>query len=110
MKAGRLIKEARLRAGISQAELARRVGSSQPAIARVESGAVSPSVDRLSDLIRACGFDLELRLTPHDTAERALARSNMALSPDERIRKMLTSLRAARSARPTDQRVPRTYG
>ena len=41
-----LIREARLRAGITQAELGRRIGRSQSQVARWERGAVTPSFRR----------------------------------------------------------------
>jgi len=44
--AAELVK-ARLRAGLSQAELARRMGTSQSAIARLESGQTLPSTKTL---------------------------------------------------------------
>ncbi|MFM7694448.1 MAG: helix-turn-helix transcriptional regulator, partial [Actinomycetota bacterium] len=39
-----MISEARTAAGLTQAELARRSGTSQPAIARYEAGTSSPSI------------------------------------------------------------------
>jgi hypothetical protein len=50
-----MIREARQRAGLTQAELAARAGTSQPAIARYESGKTSPSVHTLERLLRAAG-------------------------------------------------------
>ena len=43
---------------ISQAELARRMGSTQPAIARLEAGRVSPSLDTLDRAAAALGAEL----------------------------------------------------
>jgi phage-related protein/DNA-binding XRE family transcriptional regulator len=55
---------ARARAGLTQAEVAKRVGTTQSAIARLESGAGkhSPSVATLQRYARALGFRLEIRL------------------------------------------------
>jgi len=47
---------------LSQKELAERMGTSQPAIARFERGNVSPTVDFLTKLAKALGAELELRL------------------------------------------------
>jgi len=55
-----LLRQARQAAGLSQAELARRAGTSQPAIARYESGAASPSVRTLERLLYAVGQQLRL--------------------------------------------------
>jgi transcriptional regulator with XRE-family HTH domain len=57
-----LIKEARRAAGISQVELARRIGSSQSTIGMYETGDRHPAVGALIEVIRGCGFELELRL------------------------------------------------
>ncbi len=80
-----LVREARKRAGLTQAELARRVGSTQPAIARLESGRVQPTFDRVVELLKACGFDLHVHLEPRDGSDWAQARALLAKSVDERI-------------------------
>jgi hypothetical protein len=54
----RLIKEARAAAGLTQAELARRAGTSQPTIAAYEAGDKIPNVDTLQRLLRAAGTNL----------------------------------------------------
>lgn len=59
-----VIKQARTRSGLTQAELARRAGTSQPALAAYESGAKSPSVRTLEKIVRAAGFTLSATLTP----------------------------------------------
>jgi transcriptional regulator with XRE-family HTH domain len=55
---------ARVRAGLTQAEVAERVGTTQSAIARLESGAGmhSPSVATLQRYARALGYRLEIKL------------------------------------------------
>lgn len=55
---GALIREARRRAGLTQAELAARAGTAQPAIARSEAGRTATSLDDVLRLVRLCGFDL----------------------------------------------------
>lgn len=54
---------ARLRAGLSQAELAERMGTSQSAIARLESGQTLPSTKTLLRFAQATGSKVELRLS-----------------------------------------------
>lgn len=46
---------ARESAGLTQAELARKMGTTQSAIAAVESGARTPTFGQLERLARACG-------------------------------------------------------
>ena len=61
---GDLIKEARKRAGLTQAELAERAGTTQSAIARWEGGYVDPGFDTVRRIVRLCGFHLEVALHP----------------------------------------------
>jgi uncharacterized protein len=67
MDAAELLRLARQTAGLTQAELARRAGTSQPAIARYESGATSPSVRTLERLLYALGQQLRLTTEPRGT-------------------------------------------
>ena len=70
---GDLIREARRRAGLTQADLAGRAGTAQPAIARWESGRTAVSLDDVRRLVRLCGFDLEVMLVPRDDSDMAQA-------------------------------------
>lgn len=54
---------ARTRAKLTQAELARRMGTSQSAVARLESGR-SPSMASLRKYAAATGSRVEIRLAP----------------------------------------------
>jgi len=56
-----LIRSARRSAHLSQAELAQRAGTSQPALARYETGVTVPTLSTLERLLDACGRRLELR-------------------------------------------------
>jgi transcriptional regulator with XRE-family HTH domain len=53
----------RLRSGLSQAELASRMGTSQSAIARLESGQTLPSTKTLLRFAAATGSKIEVRLS-----------------------------------------------
>ena len=55
---------ARTAADLSQAELARRIGTTQSAIARLEGGGVSPSLSTLRKYAKATGTRLEINLVP----------------------------------------------
>jgi transcriptional regulator with XRE-family HTH domain len=90
MRGGDLIREARLRAGLTQAELSELSGRERSVIARWEQGAVSPSIDNLLDVVQACGFDLPLVLYPRDTSQDEQLRKNRLLTPERRARQMLT--------------------
>lgn len=97
VKSAALLRETRLRAGLSQLALAERSGKDRVQIGRYEAGAVAPSLDTLIELIRACGFDLPLEVVPLQRAtDRPLAELQR-LSPEHRLERML---RAAASAGP----------
>lgn len=66
MISGDLLREARLRAGLTQRELASRARTSQSAVARWESGEVVPSFERLRELVRASGLELTVGLANYD--------------------------------------------
>jgi hypothetical protein len=91
MTSGTLIREARLRAGLSQGELSQRSGKDRAQIARWERDVVQPSFETLRDLVRACGFDLELALVPYeaDRQQEARRRKTLERSPQERVQAML---------------------
>src|SRR5713101_7750277 len=89
MRSGAVIREARLRAGLSQYELAERCGRKRGVIARWEQGAVAPSVETLIELVRACGFDLPLELVPYDPSAGERLRKNALLSPERRVQRLL---------------------
>jgi predicted nucleotidyltransferase/DNA-binding XRE family transcriptional regulator len=56
-----LLRDAREKAGLTQAELAARAATSQSAVARYESGASSPAVSTLERLLGSCGVRLDIR-------------------------------------------------
>jgi len=92
MRSAALIREARLRAGLTQAELAERTRRDRSVIARWEQAAVAPSVETLIELVRACGFDVPLELEPLDTAADDRLKKNTMLSPERRVRRLLTTV------------------
>lgn len=69
---GDVIRWARVKAGLTQAALARRAGTHQSAIAKYESGARSPTVDTLHRIVRAAGFDLRIRVAEPDYLSETL--------------------------------------
>ncbi len=60
----RVLIDARARAGLSQAQLAERMHTSQSYIARIEGGRVQPSTAVLERLARATGTRLQIRFVP----------------------------------------------
>jgi ribosome-binding protein aMBF1 (putative translation factor) len=60
----RALIEARTRAGLTQEELAARMGTAQPVVARLESGRASPSMRTLRRFAEATGTRLRVRFEP----------------------------------------------
>lgn len=80
-----LVREARKRARLTQAELAERAGTTQSAIARVETGESSPSFDMVLRLVRLCGMDLDIMLVERDDSDWLHAQRLATLSPQARV-------------------------
>ena len=59
-----MIIKARLHAGLTQAELAEKMKTSQSTITRLESGKANPSQSTLMRLAQATGHKLSINLTP----------------------------------------------
>ena len=86
MTPAQLLRETRKRHGVSQKDLARRAGTTQSAISRIERGGVSPTFETLSELLYMLGEDLVLGAEPTDSGiDRSLIRANLALSMQERF-------------------------
>ena len=62
--AGALLRQARTRAGLSQRALARRAGTAQSVIARIEQGITSPTWDTLERLLEAADFEVRVQVEP----------------------------------------------
>jgi transcriptional regulator with XRE-family HTH domain len=92
MRGADLIREARLRAGLTQAELSQRSGTQRSVIARWEQGAVSPTFDNMLAIIEACGFELPLMLVPRDATNDERLGKNRMLSPERRAQRLLGRL------------------
>jgi transcriptional regulator with XRE-family HTH domain len=92
VKSGALLQEARLRAGLTQQQLAERTGRDRAVIARWEQEVVAPSLETLVDLLRACGFDLELVLVPYETDRNERLTANLRLSPERRLQRLVQAV------------------
>ena len=101
-RAGAIVHAARLRAGLSQRQLARRADTAQSVVARIELGETSPTWATLTRLLSAAGFDLDTRL-----AVQPVAGSHMlddvprilSLTPEQRLREVANASRFAAAVR-----------
>jgi transcriptional regulator with XRE-family HTH domain len=88
MDVGALLRDTRLERGLDQAELARRAGTTQPYVSRVERGAISPSPRTLERLFHAMGRRLALTTEPLPTGNvspRELRADFSGLTAAERV-------------------------
>ena len=90
-----LVREARLRAGLSQAELARRARVSQPVVSAYESGRREPGLLMLTKLVEATGHELRVDLVaepgltpglPDTPTGRSLRRHRRAIIESAKVR------------------------
>lgn len=88
-----LIREARKRAGLSQAELARRAHVAQSTVGRIETGRRVPSTELVERLVRAAGFEVRVALGEPDPDTDSMFERTLRRSPAERLEN------AARAAR-----------
>jgi transcriptional regulator with XRE-family HTH domain len=96
---GRLIREARLRARLTQDQLAARTNRERSVIARWEQGGSAPSIDNVLEVVRACGFDLPLVLVPRDTGRDEPLEEGRLLTPDRRVDRLLERVKAEKTSR-----------
>jgi transcriptional regulator with XRE-family HTH domain len=90
LKPGPLLREARVRHGLSQQRLARRAGTTQSAISRIEQERISPTVQTLAELLHLMGEELVLKSERRETGvDTTLNRANLELTPEERVQKGL---------------------
>jgi transcriptional regulator with XRE-family HTH domain len=99
VRAAHVLRQARLRAGLTQQQLAERLGTSQSVIARWESGKARPTLANLERVVRACGLELRLEIAEADPGERSLIERNLALSPAERLDQLVRTVRFIRAGR-----------
>src|SRR2546430_12191570 len=87
MAVAKLIRETRERHGLNQKALARRAGTSQGQISKIERGVVSPSTSTLERLLGVMGERLVLVAEPGPRPNQStgeLRRDNEQLSAEER--------------------------
>ena len=103
LRAGLLIREARRQAGLTQTELAARIGTKQSVVSRWERGVDTPRVDTLGRILQACGFEADLTLRRHDDVDRAQLQENLAMTPAQRLASVRNTSEFAAKARRRDR-------
>ena len=97
MTSARIIQEARLRAGLTQAALAERLGRDRAQIARWETGGQEPSFENVRGVVEACGFVLKLEIAEpeQDVALDAELEISLLQAPQQRVQALLDELGGA---------------
>jgi transcriptional regulator with XRE-family HTH domain len=85
--AAALLQLARLKAGLSQRELAERASVPTTMISAYERDKRQPSLTTLLRLLRAAGFELRMRLEPYDPHDDVLASLEAGRHQSERTRR-----------------------
>jgi transcriptional regulator with XRE-family HTH domain len=87
MTPAELIRDSRRRAGLSQAEVARRLGRTQAAVAQLERRGSNPTVGTLDAVLRATGHRLELTASKDlSSIDETQLAERIRLTPAERLR------------------------
>jgi transcriptional regulator with XRE-family HTH domain len=69
LEPGYQVARLRIKLGLTQAQLARLVGTKQPSIARLENGEGSPSLSFLEKVAEALGAEVKVHLVPKNAAQ-----------------------------------------
>jgi transcriptional regulator with XRE-family HTH domain len=89
-----IIREARLKAELTQTELAERLGRDRAQVARWETGGQDPSFENLRAVVEACGFVLKLEIAERerDTLLDTELDRSLLQAPQQRLQAMLDGL------------------
>jgi transcriptional regulator with XRE-family HTH domain len=83
---GRLLADARRRAGLTQADLARQLAISQAAVAQLEQPESNPRLATLDRALRAAGAELVISTRARrPSVDESLIRQQLALTPSQRL-------------------------
>jgi transcriptional regulator with XRE-family HTH domain len=103
--AGRMVRFARSRAGLTQRQLAAKSGVPQETIARIERGRADPRVGTLDRLLEGCGYGLEVEPRLGIGIDRTQIAELLDLTPSRRLQRALDVDREHSSFRSSLRRV-----
>jgi transcriptional regulator with XRE-family HTH domain len=94
MTGAQIIREARLKAGLTQAELADRLGRDRAQVARWETGGQEPSFENVQAVVDACGFSLRVEIAQREESPALDTELQASLleAPQQRVRALLDKL------------------
>jgi transcriptional regulator with XRE-family HTH domain len=88
MRSADLLVAGRRRAGLSQEQLAERLGRTQSTIARWENGYQRPPLESVVEALHACGLELTVGMARYDDSYESLIAGQLLLEPVERVRRL----------------------
>ena len=94
IRTGQLIRDSRVYEGLTQQELATRLGTSQSAVSAWESGRENRRVDTLAKILQACGFEASLVLRHRDDIDQSQIGLHLAMTPAQRVTHLASGARA----------------
>ena len=94
MTAAQIIREARLKAELTQTQLAERLGRERAQIARWEIGGQEPSFENVVAVVEACGFVLNLEIAERDEDPvlDAELTASVLQAPQQRVQALIERL------------------
>lgn len=102
LSAALAVKSARAQAGLTQRQLARKARTAQSVVARVESGETSPSLETLTRLLKAAGFNMVAELERIRSIDRSMMDDVpriLRMTPEDRLREVAQMSRFVMAAR-----------
>lgn len=88
MRSSDLLLTGRRRAGLSQEQLAGRMGRPQSTIARWETGKQHPPLESVIEALRACDLELTVGIARYDDSYQAQIERQLRLDPAERVKRL----------------------
>jgi transcriptional regulator with XRE-family HTH domain len=94
MTGAQIIREARVKAGLTQTALAERLGRDRAQVARWETGGQEPSFENMRAVVEACGFSLRIEIAEREETPAVDAELEASLpeAPQQRVQALLERL------------------
>jgi transcriptional regulator with XRE-family HTH domain len=94
LSAAQIIREARVKAGLTQSQLAERLGRERAQVARWEIGGQEPSFENVVAVVEACGFALTTEIAERvdDPALDAELSESVLQAPQQRVQGLIERL------------------
>lgn len=92
-----LLRRARREAGVTQAQVARQLGVSQGAVAKLERLDANPTIATLDNVLQSLGKRLVLSTKPKRGIDETLVAQQLRLTPQQRLEQLERMYEVGRS-------------